>query len=253
MLALEANLERLAFLALQQAGVFGRHHAPKIATLEAVGEPAARRGQLGVMLVRRVKARHVAQRQRSLLGHRQMALACWRGQQHQVRVQFQGVGGQRNGVPESAAGPHHRARHLKRRNGREIQLLGHPGREQHLAAQCGLGPAHVPVVAQPAHARASKRIEVAVLAKRQEHRSRRAFAHGWQPVAARLLAQQAEYIAVLCVRLQFGVHHRAALPQMRDKAPQPLEQCGLSQPLGTELLAQLWRQCSGHLLQQRQR
>ena len=92
-----------------------------------------------------------------------------------------------------------------------------------------------------------------MLAERQEHRPRCAFAHGRHPVTAGVLAQQAKHVAILGVGGQLGVHHRAALPQVRHKAPQPLQHHPLAQPLRAELLVELRRQPSGHLLQQRQR
>ena len=93
-LALESKLQRLAFLAFKQAGVFSGHHAPQVGAFKPVSQPTARRDLFGVVLMRGVQAGHAQQRRYCLDRHGQPPLAAAGGQHGHIGVQLQRLGRQ---------------------------------------------------------------------------------------------------------------------------------------------------------------
>ena len=89
---LEALLQRLALIALQQAGVFCGKHAAQIATTEPLGQPTARIGLFGVAFLHRIKTRHTQQGIRRILRHGKSPLALRRNKARDSCFQHQGVG-----------------------------------------------------------------------------------------------------------------------------------------------------------------
>ena len=133
-LALESQLQRLAFLAFKQAGVFSGHHAPQVGAFKPVSQPTARRNLFGVVLMRGVQARHVQQGRYRLDRHRQPPLAAGSGQHGHIGVQLQRIRRQGNRVAKRTTGAHHGRGRFQRGYGRQVQGLGQARRQQGLAA-----------------------------------------------------------------------------------------------------------------------
>ena len=245
LLVLEALLQCLALLSVEQAGVLSRNHPAQVALAEATRPPVGGFGnELLIVGLHSVEAGHAQQALGVTPGHGQPALAARRRDEGDFSVHLQLCWVQRQCVTLVMRGSKQDARLLQGVECHPVQVSRHALGQQRLMPQrCGC-----PTVVPGRPAVAAQLVEVPVLAQRQKQRPRRVLAHLGHPLTSTRAFGEHPDVAITGVGNHFGVHHASPAPHVGQRSPQPLGQNLKFQSLCTELLMQAREQRRGHLL-----